>query len=156
MNGCWSGRDLIELSWMHNSVEITVCNLTPHIFNTMVQKALVWAVLTHFPSPSSWLLCAFKNPGFRGWHIFFFLLYSLWDLIQVSTWILCLAEFTGGEQQRQMSESHFCQNAGEGEDKGYPVLLLDLIVLSTSYYDGQVRSSWLQCLTCNSWRAWCK
>lgn len=41
MNGCWPLRDLIELFWVHNSVEITVCNLTPYIINPIVQKARV-------------------------------------------------------------------------------------------------------------------
>lgn len=106
MNRCWSGRDLIEQFWVHNSVEITLCNLTPHIINTMVQKALVWTCLQ--PTPHHLLVgCSVpsKSPGFRGWSILIFVfLYSLWDLIQVSTWILCLAEFTRGEQQRQMSK----------------------------------------------------
>lgn len=48
----------------------------------------------------------------------------------------------GAAKANVKRESHFCQNVGEGEYKGYPVLLLDLIVL-TMYNNGQVRSSWL-------------
>lgn len=59
-----------------------------------------------------------KTPGLRGWHILFFpFLYSLWDLIQVSTWILCLAEFTWGEQQRQMSKEDLISVKMLGKEK---------------------------------------